>query len=506
MSPKSPTNRSIKRLHLDLRNPRLGRPIVTSEKEAAERLMSEFGPKIIELAKSIAQHGLSPTESWAIVKEDGRYVVLEGNRRLLACRLLNAPEKAPNGELAKTFERIQRGISGRQDYLTPSCVVFERRADARYWIELKHHGAGNGEGTASWGPEMVYLDQVNNGGQRGEWNEFWYWLEEIYRVDPELVDRIQEARREQYTLMQRVYNSKVKELLRARLDQSSGKIEVGVDSEKIKPFIEALITAMPTRSSKAGNPSNERPVIDARALNRQEEAKKVLEDLWASTIGSTDVSVAAPVHPRDVKVDPSDDSTESAVGSENVPVGGAGAGKGRTARPTRRSAGRPTKSETHLYHGVRTTYMTSRVKRLLRECASLEISKKPETAAVMARVALELAIDMFIDVRSIRPDRNNNLVGKAEAVLRYLDPRLDAKKPDRPELSGTWAAIRTDEAGGHLIRDLHNCVHSHEFTAAQEMAERANRLLRPLLDAINDDLGKTRSVPRGDIDPGTGLP
>ena len=59
-------------------------------------------------------------------------------------------------------------------YLNPSCVEFEHRADARYWIHLKHHGAGSGEGTAAWGPEMVYLDQVNSGSTPVEWNEFWY--------------------------------------------------------------------------------------------------------------------------------------------------------------------------------------------------------------------------------------------------------------------------------------------------------------------------------------------
>ena len=189
-------NRSIKRLHLDLRNPRLGRPSVDTEAEAMTRLLKEFGPKIVGLARSIAEHGLNPTESWAIVQEDGKYVVLEGNRRLVACRLLDNPNKAPDSETAATFERIKRGVRTAGSYLNPSCVEFEHRADARYWIHLKHHGAGSGEGTAAWGPEMVYLDQVNSGSSPVEWNEFWYWLEETYQHDRALVDLIDQARRE----------------------------------------------------------------------------------------------------------------------------------------------------------------------------------------------------------------------------------------------------------------------------------------------------------------------
>ena len=72
--------------------------------------------------------------------------------------------------------------------------------------------------------------------------------------------------------------------------------------------------------------------------------------------------------------------------------------------------------------------------------------------------------------------------------MRHLDPLLDSKNPTRPDLAGTWAAVRTDTADGHFIRDLHNCVHSYQFTAAPEMAKRANALFTPLLNAINADL------------------
>ena len=73
--------------------------------------------------------------------------------------------------------------------------------------------------------------------------------------------------------------------------------------------------------------------------------------------------------------------------------------------------------------------------------------------------------------------------------MRHLDPRLDDKDPTRPELAGTWAAIRVDNTDGHFLRDLNNCVHSYQFTAPPEIAERANILLTPLLNAINTDLG-----------------
>lgn len=511
MSERAPTvatnghkNRSIKRLHLDLRNPRLGRPSVDTEADAMDRLLKEFGPKIIGLARSIAEYGLNPTESWAIVHEDGKYVVLEGNRRLVACRLLDNPRKAPDPQTAATFERIKRGVRTTSSYLSPSCVEFEHRADARYWIHLKHHGAGSGEGTAAWGPEMVYLDQVNSGSTPVEWNEFWYWLEETYQHDRPLVDLIDQARREQYTLMDRVYTWKVKELLGVSFTQP-GQINVNVDTEKIKPFIHELITGMLTPQPKDPKAPGAADVlvISSRTLNNRGAAKDQLGKLWRDAIGDTDVSSvttvpAGPATPSPAQgareVEPASTSSNASSSAGAVLAGDAASGAAavqknpRSGSASRGRQPKPRKSETHLYHGVQRTHMPNRLKTLLRECSTLEISSSPETASVMARVAVELAADALIQHHNLKP-KNNQLFDKLAAVLRHLDPRLDSKPPSRPELAGTWAAIRTSTATGHFVRDLNSCVHAYQFTAAPEMAKRANDLFTPLLNAINTDLG-----------------
>lgn len=497
-------NRSIKRLHLDLRNPCLGRPAVDTEVEAMARLLKEFGTKIIGLARSIAEHGLNPTESWAIVHEDNKYVVLEGNRRLVACRLLDNPRKAPDPETAATFERIKRGVRTTGSYLNPSCVEFEHRADARYWIHLKHHGAGSGEGTAAWGPEMVYLDQVNSGSSPVEWNEFWYWLEETYEHDRPLVDLIDQARHDQYTLMERVYTWKVKELLGASFTQP-GQISVDVDTEKIKPFIHELITGMLTPQPKDPKAPGAADVlvISSRTLNSRDPARKLLGGVWRDTVGDADVTPATTLSADTDASSPAQGTGEAEPVPDPFNTSSSAAGAGTAGGPASesaperrnsRSAGsrvrqpRTLKSETHLYHGVQRTHMPQRLRRLLQECSGLEIRSHPETASVMARIAVELAADALIDHQSLKP-KSKHLIDKLTAVMRHLDPRLDAKDPTRPELAGTWAAIRTDTTDGHFLRDLNNCVHSYQFTAPPEIAERANILLTPLLNAINTELG-----------------
>lgn len=468
------------------------------------RLLKEFGTKIIGLARSIAEHGLNPTESWAIVHEDNKYVVLEGNRRLVACRLLDNPRKAPDPETAATFERIKRGVRTTGSYLNPSCVEFEHRADARYWIHLKHHGAGSGEGTAAWGPEMVYLDQVNSGSSPVEWNEFWYWLEETYEHDRPLVDLIDQARHDQYTLMERVYTWKVKELLGASFTQP-GQISVDVDTEKIKPFIHELITGMLTPQPKDPKAPGAADVlvISSRTLNSRDPARKLLGGVWRDTVGDADVTPATTLSADTDASSPAQGTGEAEPVPDPFNTSSSAAGAGTAGGPpsesaperrNSRSAGsrvrqpRTLKSETHLYHGVQRTHMPQRLRRLLQECSGLEIRSHPETASVMARIAVELAADALIDHQSLKP-KSKHLIDKLTAVMRHLDPRLDAKDPTRPELAGTWAAIRTDTTDGHFLRDLNNCVHSYQFTAPPEIAERANILLTPLLNAINTELG-----------------
>lgn len=465
------------------------------------RLLKEFGTKIVGLARSIAEHGLNPTESWAIVHEDNKYVVLEGNRRLVACRLLDNPRKAPDPETAVAFERIKRGVRTTGSYLNPSCVEFEHRADARYWIHLKHHGAGSGEGTAAWGPEMVYLDQVNSGSNPVEWNEFWYWLEETYQHDRPLVDLIDQARRDQYTLMERVYTWKVKELLGASFTQP-GQISVDVDTEKIKPFIHELINGMLTPQPKDPKAPGAADilVISSRTLNSRDPAKTKIQKVWEDTIGDTDVTPTSTG-----TTSPAQDAggAEQAPGHSCASSSTAGTGaadnlasgaateqkKPRSEGGSRPRQPKPRKSETHLYHGVQRTHMPDRLRRLLKECTSLQIAACPETASVMARVVVELAADALIVHQNLQLKQRATLQDKIAVILRHLDPLLDSKNPTRPDLTGTWAAVRTDTADGHFVRDLHNCVHSYQFTAAPEMAKRANTLFTPLLNAINTELG-----------------
>jgi hypothetical protein len=72
-------------LHFDDRNPRLGAEGLTQD-EILERLWRSFA--VDEIAMSIGTNGFFGYEPLFVVQENGRNVVVEGNRRLAAVRLL----------------------------------------------------------------------------------------------------------------------------------------------------------------------------------------------------------------------------------------------------------------------------------------------------------------------------------------------------------------------------------------------------------------------------------
>ena len=82
---------SIEDLHLDARNPRiLQQGENLDEERILQILWQEYS--VDEVAMSIAQNGFFPHEPLFAAEENGKLVVVEGNRRLAAARILREPD------------------------------------------------------------------------------------------------------------------------------------------------------------------------------------------------------------------------------------------------------------------------------------------------------------------------------------------------------------------------------------------------------------------------------
>ena len=114
---------SVDNIRLDKQNPRLPEDMLNESQTAIlHYLVNEF--KVRELAKSIAKNGFFINEIPIVAKEGRHFVVVEGNRRITALKLLRNPDLAPPRK-KHTYSRLAEDIDITQwekirVYIAPS--------------------------------------------------------------------------------------------------------------------------------------------------------------------------------------------------------------------------------------------------------------------------------------------------------------------------------------------------------------------------------------------------
>jgi len=141
----------LTKLHLDPENPRFD-PIDDEDRIVAQLVGSE---KVLLVAKDIAEKGgISPLDRIGVISIDGtpgHYMVVEGNRRTCALKLLHDPRKAPNPKVREALDTIR--ASATASVTKVPVVVFRDREAAKPWLRLRHLGEQGGIGTRRWNTE-----------------------------------------------------------------------------------------------------------------------------------------------------------------------------------------------------------------------------------------------------------------------------------------------------------------------------------------------------------------
>ncbi|MGP3660283.1 hypothetical protein ACTU9R_25300 [Burkholderia gladioli] len=143
----------LEKLEFDLNNPRF--EPCSNQLEALALICTDSG-KISTLMRHIAENGLNPTERVIVVASEkrGKFVVLEGNRRLAALKLLSKPEMVDAIDIPSAASKALRKAASIE--FTPSeiekieSVVFDDKGEASTWIDLKHTGENGGAGVVGW--------------------------------------------------------------------------------------------------------------------------------------------------------------------------------------------------------------------------------------------------------------------------------------------------------------------------------------------------------------------
>jgi len=147
---------NLSELHLDLNNPRFDG--LASQRDALEKIVLSQGAKLVNLAEDIVVNGMSPAHRMLVMKAPtkgaGGYIVMDGNRRLAALRVLANPAvldgMAKVGDItAQKLRKLAKEFN--LSAIEPIDVfVCKNEGEARHWIEAIHTGENDGRGVVGW--------------------------------------------------------------------------------------------------------------------------------------------------------------------------------------------------------------------------------------------------------------------------------------------------------------------------------------------------------------------
>src|SRR3989338_6403831 len=97
----------ISKMLVNTENPRF--EPVNGQQAALDLMLEKAGKAVLNLAKDIAQHGLNPSKRLMVIEQkDGNFLPLEGNRRIVALKLLHNPDEATDKNFANKFKEFKK--------------------------------------------------------------------------------------------------------------------------------------------------------------------------------------------------------------------------------------------------------------------------------------------------------------------------------------------------------------------------------------------------------------
>ncbi len=475
---------------LDSQNPRL--PDGTSnDHEAINRLLSEGPDQMLRLARDLVDKGEgNPAELPILVQDGSKYVVLEGNRRFAALKLLGDPKLAEDESHRSAFQRLKDRTGDPPKNLF--CAIADDREEADPWLTLRHTGANDGVGVRVWSAEQTarHRKRVNAPVDSGTIRSIAIAdeLTEAYQSDTDLVGLIKKVRSEKLTNIGRLFSgvtlTRLQLTLRASDDDSDRQIVCAKHSaDELHEYFVWAFTLLDEKSVDAfkndelrGSLLNEAGDLLPHAADSKADYERIADHPYSpvSDEGGGESEGAS-----------GDGKSEPGTGSEtNGSTDGGSEGGATTSGQSGENSGRKKDKpdERCLYSEVKLPNLSAPVQRLLKEAKQLPINDNYAVACVLARVILELAVsDPDVLKWSGKKDKDT-LASKINACILRLDPSIASQaKRTRKDLVQAH-----QEASGIGVAYLHQFLHNPHTRADAGLARRFSHAYTPLLVAINE--------------------
>ena len=146
----------VDNLFLDPKNPRLPEFVGRSPEEIEQYLIESAS--VDELVSAIGENGYFASEPLIGVEEDGQLIIVEGNRRLTALKVLRFGATKDKKAIAALPAKVRDALSHAEEFPEEVPVaVYPKRADVLVYLGNKHIA-----GVRPWGAlaKAKYVDQL----------------------------------------------------------------------------------------------------------------------------------------------------------------------------------------------------------------------------------------------------------------------------------------------------------------------------------------------------------
>ena len=401
-------------LKLDGQNPR--HEPEKSQRDIIDALLNKDGAKVAKLAEDISTLGISPIDTFLVIRESGAsYIVVEGNRRIAAIKLLANPTLTSIPRYQKRFQAIRRKATADPVHEVEAAVA-STRAEAKPWQQRRHMGEAGGVGVVRWDAEASTRFFGRHGTQADLALRVIDALKVGYADKQDLIDGLEEIRKSRLTTLGRFVGDP---FVRGKLGlQVRPMVAAHYTAAQLEPalrkLIEDLATGKVTVTGFKGKDLRRKYVLDL-ALPDERDADPDARQLLPA--GST--------KPRPPKPKP-------------------------TPKPPKPTPPSPKP----LFEGLALTNLGGRIASVLSELQSLNVDKYPNATGALLRVVIELSVTE-VHVRKGWP------IGKLRDMVRKCVNELDKTSKD-PKYQAVRAGL-ADNTSVFAVSTIHAYLHNPAY-------------------------------------------
>lgn len=460
-------------LDFDARNARLTLNEAPSQGELIQEIARVEWQSCIELLKHIVKYGqLSPSENILLLSHGNRYIVLEGNRRLFALRLLNRHK--PTLQLLSRRQQAQAEniVKGHNPITEVRAVIFKHRVDAAPWITLKHASGQGGAAMKPWRAFEKDRDEYNrNPNNCPKTLAFFYTainLRDEYEGFADVIDRVHERG---YTNLERIITSLFFEEITGIT--ISGTILRSPYGEKYVHNI--VISICEALANKEAN---------SRDLNKQLGIKKFIQSIVKQHESSKTPNEKVEL---DAKIPQAVDKQSNETPQAPSP---AGTQTALMEPATKKQQTRTKQKKEKALAEFTPSNLGDKLNQMVREAQKLTIHNYPEILFATYRILLDLGCHYYAKERNLTFERGMDICQRVLLVLEHINP--DASNDSGGVQNHTPLQTLYQKFNNTPPKILQTGVHVCNVVTNIEEVEKYNSQVREVLVAINDALGHNR--------------